>query len=51
MGLAYSLVHYHHGEKHGIMQTYLVLEELRVLYLDLRAAEGDCIILAGLEHI
>ena len=41
MGLAYSFrgsVHYHHGGKHGIMQADMVLEESRVIYLDLKAA-------------
>lgn len=51
MGLLYSLAHYHHGGKYAIMHTYLILEDLRVLYLDLRTAEGDCVILAGLGHI
>jgi hypothetical protein len=40
LGLAYSCrgsVHYHH--EHGSLQAHMVLEkELRVLYLDLRAA-------------
>jgi hypothetical protein len=37
-----GLVHYSHGGKPGSMQTDLVLEkELRVLHLDLQAAEGD----------
>jgi hypothetical protein len=43
--LAYSLrgsVHYH-GRKHGSMQADMVLEEPRVLPLDLQAAEGDCV--------
>ena len=44
MGLACSfrgLVHYHHGRKHGRIQTDMVLEkELRVLHLDLKAVEG-----------
>lgn len=30
-------VHYHHGGKHGIVQADLVLEEPRVLHLDLKA--------------
>ena len=41
MGPAYSFrgsVHYHHGGKHGNMQADMVLEELRVLHLDLKAA-------------
>jgi hypothetical protein len=45
--LAYSfsgLVHYHHGGKHGSIQADMVLEkELRVLDLDPRVAEGDCL--------
>jgi hypothetical protein len=37
-----SLVHSHHGEKHGCAQTDMVLQkELRVLHLDPWAA-GDC---------
>jgi hypothetical protein len=36
-------VHYHHGGKHGGMPADMVLEkELRVLHLDLQAAERDC---------
>jgi hypothetical protein len=31
-------VHYHHGGKDGSMQTDLVLEELRIIYLGLKAA-------------
>ena len=41
LGLAYSFrgsVYYHHGGKCGSMQADIVLEELRVLYLDLKAA-------------
>jgi hypothetical protein len=39
-----SLVHYHHGRKHGSKQADVVLEkELRVLHLDLQAVDGDCI--------
>jgi hypothetical protein len=45
LGLPYTFrgsVHYHHGGKHGSMQLDMVLEkELRVLYLDPQAAEGD----------
>jgi hypothetical protein len=40
LGLSYSfggLVHYHHGGKHGSTQVGMVLEELRVLYLDPQA--------------
>jgi hypothetical protein len=37
-----SLAHYHHGRKHGSIQANMVPEkELRVLPLDLKAAEGD----------
>jgi hypothetical protein len=39
--LAYSFrgsVHYHHGRKHGGTQADMVLEELRVLHLDPKAA-------------
>jgi hypothetical protein len=39
LGLAYSfrgLVHYHHGRKHGNVQTDMVMEWVRVLHL-----EGD----------
>jgi hypothetical protein len=36
-----GLVCYLHGAKHGSVQADMVLEELRVLHLDLRAAEGD----------
>jgi hypothetical protein len=39
--LAYSfrgLVHYRHGRKHGSMQARMVLEELRVLHHDPKAA-------------
>ena len=41
MGLAYrvrSSVHYRYGGKHGSMQADIVLEELRVLHLDMKAA-------------
>ena len=41
MGLAYSfsLVHSHHGRKHGSMQEDMVLEkEPRVLHLDVKSA-------------
>jgi hypothetical protein len=43
-GLAYSFrgsVHYHHGGKHGSIQTGMVQEELRVLHLHLKAPERD----------
>ena len=39
-GLAYTFggfVHDQHGEKHGSLQAGMVLEELRVLYLDPQA--------------
>jgi hypothetical protein len=39
-----SLVHYHHGRKHGSIQAEMVLEKgLTVLHIDLKAAEGDCV--------
>jgi hypothetical protein len=43
LGLAYgSLVHYHHGRKHGAVQTEMVLEkELRILLLDLQAERSE----------
>jgi hypothetical protein len=40
LGLAYRFrgsVHYHHGGKHGNIQANMVLEELRVLHVDLKA--------------
>ena len=40
LGLAYSFrgsVHYHHGGKHGSLKADLVLEDLRVPQLDLKA--------------
>jgi hypothetical protein len=43
---AYSFrdsAHYHHGKKHGSVQADMVLEELRLLHLDLQAAEEDCV--------
>jgi hypothetical protein len=47
LGLAYSLrgsVHYHHSGKNSSVQADILLEkELRVLHLDLKAAEGDCV--------
>jgi hypothetical protein len=53
LGLAYSFrgsVHYLHGGKHGSVQADMVLEKkLRVLHLDLKAAEGDRFTLARLE--
>jgi hypothetical protein len=41
LGLAYSFRgsdHYHHGRKHDFGQADLVLEEVRVLHLDQKAA-------------
>ena len=33
-----------HGREHGSVQAHMVPEkELRVLHLDLQAAEGDCV--------
>jgi hypothetical protein len=32
-----------HGSKHGIMQANMVLEEQRILYLDLKAAGRYCV--------
>ena len=47
MELAYRFrgsVRYHHSGKHGSIQADMVLEkELRVLHLDPKAAEGDCL--------
>ena len=46
MGLAYrfrGLVFYHHGRKHGSIQANMVLEDPRLLHLDLQAAEEDCL--------
>ena len=46
MGLAYNFrgsLPYHHDGEHGSIQEDMVLEkELRVLHLDLQAADGDC---------
>jgi hypothetical protein len=44
LGLAYRFkgsVHYHHRRKHGSMQADMVLEEPRVLHLDLTAARRE----------
>jgi hypothetical protein len=41
LGLAYSFkgsVHYHNSRKHGSIQADMMLEKLRVLYLDLKAS-------------
>jgi hypothetical protein len=47
LGVAYSFkgsVHYDHVGRHSSIQGDKVLEkELRVLNLDLQAAEGDCV--------
>jgi hypothetical protein len=43
MGLAYrfrGVVHNHHGRNHASTQAYLVLEEPRAHYLELKAARG-----------
>ena len=53
LGLAYSfrcVVYYHHGEKHVSIQADR-LEELRVLHLDLQAAEGDCPLQAARKRL
>jgi hypothetical protein len=46
MGLAFRcLVHYHHGGRHSSSQADMMLEKvLRVLHLDLQAAEDDCVL-------
>jgi hypothetical protein len=46
LGLAYSFrgsVHHHHGRKHGSAKADIVLESQRVLHLDPRAVEMDCL--------
>ena len=43
LGLAYSFrdsVYYHHGGKHGIIRADMVLEEPKVLHLDLKTTRG-----------
>ena len=43
LGLVYRFrgsVHYHHGRKHGRIQTYMVLEETRVLHLHRKEARN-----------
>jgi hypothetical protein len=61
VGLPYSFrgsVHYHHGGKHGSVKADLVLEEPRVLHLDLHVADlfhrqpeaGFFLYWAELEH-
>jgi hypothetical protein len=42
-------VHYHHDGKHGNIQAYLILEEPRVLQLDVKAARSR-ISLAGSQE-
>jgi hypothetical protein len=48
LGLAYGSrgsAHYHHGRKYDSMQVDMVLEELRVLHLDPKAAKrGLCLL-------
>jgi hypothetical protein len=44
-------VHFHSGRKHGSIQADLVLEELRVLHLDLKAARRRLSHWAELELI
>jgi hypothetical protein len=49
LGLAYSfrgLVHYRHLGKQGSLQADMVVEELRVLHLDLHTGSqgGDCVL-------
>jgi len=44
LGLAYIFrgpVHDHPGGNHGSVKAGMVMEELRVLHLDMQAAEGD----------
>ena len=48
-GLAYSfrsLVHYHHGGKHGSIQADMVQLELRVLHLELQTQLRDYVTLS-----
>jgi hypothetical protein len=43
IGMILKFGRFSHGEKHGSVQAGMVLEKkLRVLYLDLQGAEGDC---------
>ena len=54
MGLAYSFrgsVHYHHGGKHGSLQADMVLEELRVLHLNPKAGDRDCLLQAARRRL
>jgi hypothetical protein len=50
LGLAYSvrdLAHHHHGRKHNRLQADMVLEESRVLHLDLKAARKSLFSILG----
>jgi hypothetical protein len=52
--LAYSFrgsVQYHHGGNHGSMQADIVLKELRVLHLYLKAARGDFLLQAARRRV
>ena len=54
MGLAYSvrgLVHYHHGKKHGssVQADRVQEKEMRILHLDPKAAERDCVHVCSLS--
>ena len=64
MGLASSfkdLVYYHHGGEYGRVQADMVLEEPRVLHLDLKAARRNsqrarrnsclCLLRAGIKGV
>ena len=47
-----GLIHYHHGRKHGGMQTDMMLgEKLRVLYLDQQARGNEHHTRPGFEHL
>ena len=53
MKLAYSFIgsfHYHHGSKHDIVLTDLVLGEPRILHLDLKVARGRLPFLGNKEE-
>jgi hypothetical protein len=39
-----SLVYYRHHRNHGSGQADMLVENLRILHLDLQTAEGDCIL-------
>jgi hypothetical protein len=54
LGLAYSvrgLVHYHHGKKHGgsVQADRVQEKEMRILHLDPKAAERDCVHVCSLS--